>query len=65
MGAPKLTPKDLTNLYKIGAEKTESNLQDKRYIEALKIRLAQIIQDPKKARQAALIIEQMMREKPR
>ena len=65
MGAPKLTPKDLTNLYKIGAEKTESNLQDKRYIEALKIRLNQILQDPIKVKQAALIIELMMRENPK
>ena len=64
MGAPKLNPKDLENLYKKSAP-ADTNLQDKRYIEALKIRLAQIIQDPKKARQAALIIEQMMREKPR
>lgn len=65
MGAPKLTPKDLINLYKNGGDKTETNLQDKRYVEALKIRLNQILQDPKKVKHAALIIELMMRENPK
>ena len=65
MAAPKLSPKDLEKLYSKSENKavTDSNLQDKKYIETLKNRLDTLLQDPKMAKKAALIIENMIHNK--
>lgn len=65
MAAPKLTPSDLAKLYSKSENKavTDSNLQDKKYIETLKNRLDTLLQDPKMAKKAALIIEKMIHNK--
>ncbi len=65
MAAPKLSPKDLAKLYSKSENKavTDSNLQDKKYIETLKNRLDTLLQDPKMAKKAALIIENMIHNK--
>lgn len=65
MAAPKLNPQDLAKLYSKSENKAvnDQNLQDKKYIETLKNRLDTLLQDPKMAKKAALIIENMINNK--
>lgn len=65
MAAPKLNPQDLAKLYSKSENKAvnDQNLLDKKYIETLKNRLDTLLQDPKMAKKAALIIENMINKK--
>ena len=64
MGAPKYNAKDLKNLFSQSESATQKqNLQDKKYIETIKNRLDSLLQDPKMAKKAALIIEKMINDK--
>ncbi len=64
MAAPKLNPNDLAKLYSKSESATQNqNLQDKKYIETIKNRLDSLLQDPKMAKKAALIIEKMINDK--
>ncbi len=65
MAAPKLNPKDLSKLYSTKSENAvqNQNLQDKKYIETVKDRLETLLQDPRMAKKAALIIEKMIHDK--
>jgi hypothetical protein len=63
MGARKFNSRDLGKLY---SENNTQNIQDKKFIEALKNRLNERIQqDPQLARKAALIIEKWLQQKPK
>ena len=54
MAAPKIKPSELKPLF---SEGKDQSIQDKKFIEAIKNRLNEKLQDPKLAKKAALILE--------
>lgn len=60
MAAPKIKPSELKILF---SEGKDQSLQDKKFIEAIKNRLNEKLQDPKLAKKAALILESWIHKK--
>jgi hypothetical protein len=60
MGAPKLKPSELKSLF---PEEKDKSLQDKKFIEALKNRLNEKLQNPVYAKKAALILSDWINRK--
>ena len=60
MAAPKIKPSELKILF---SEEKDQSLQDKKFIEAIKNRLNEKLQDPKLAKKAALILESWIHKK--
>jgi hypothetical protein len=60
MAAPKIKPSELKTLF---SEGKDQSIQDKKFIEAIKNRLNEKLQDPKLAKKAALILENWIHKK--
>ncbi len=60
MGAPKINSSELKKLF---SDEKDQNLQNKKIIEALQKRLNEILQNPKQAKKAAIIIEGWIKKK--
>lgn len=60
MAAPKIKPTELAKLFESGRDQS---LQDKKYIEALRQRLNEKLEDPKAAKKAAMILSSWINQK--